>query len=196
MQKDFHAFQRVLDPEDNQTGGGAASAIASAMGAALVGMVARLSIGRRDMEPDAFYQRIDQQAQSLSQRLIDGAEADAAAFDAVMSAYRRPKDTEEQKVERSAAIQKAMVQATETPMANAGWSVQTLDLCDQLKDRSNTNAASDLACAHHLALAGLRGALSNVSINLSAIKDAEERERLESAYHSLLARADSFEGSE
>jgi formiminotetrahydrofolate cyclodeaminase len=193
MQKDFLAFRQVLDPEDNQTGGGAASAIASSMGAALVGMVARLSIGRREMEPDEFYQRTDKQAQGLSQQLMEGAEADSAAFDAVMSAYRQPKDTEQQKAERSAAIQKAMVLATETPLANARWSVQTLDLCVRLKGRSNTNAASDLACAHHLALAGLRGALSNVSINLSSIKDPAERERLESEYHSLLSRADGLQ---
>jgi formiminotetrahydrofolate cyclodeaminase len=171
MNENLIAFLRVLDPEDNQTGGGAASAISSAMAAALVGMVARLSIGRKGMEPQAYYQEIDTEAQELAAALFLGAGADSEAFDEVMAAYRMPKDTLEAQSGRTAAIQKAIIHATRVPLNNATRSARTLELCEKLYQRSNPNAASDLDCARYLAEAGLKGSLSNVEINLDSIKD-------------------------
>lgn len=166
------AFTRVLDPADNVTGGGAASAIAGSMAAALVGMVARVSIGKKNMpEPDAFYQDLDAQAQALSTTLLEGSNADSAAFDRVMASYRLPKATDEEKAARSAAIQQATIGATETPLQNAENCARALALAAQLVGRSNINAASDLECAIFLATAGLKGALSNAEINIGSIKD-------------------------
>lgn len=166
------AFHRILDPADNVTGGGAASAVAGAMAAALVGMVARVSVGKKNMpEPDAFYQDIDTQAQALANALLAGSNADSVAFDKVMAAYRLPKDTQEQKAARSQAIQQAIIGATEVPLQNAGACAGVLALAAQLEGRSNPNAASDLECAVYLASAGLKGALSNAKINIGSIKD-------------------------
>lgn len=166
------AFTRVLDSTDNVTGGGAASAVAGAMAAALVGMVARVSAGKKNMpDPDAFYQDIDAQAQALSTTLLEGSNADSAAFDRVMDAYRLPKATDEEKAARTAAIQKAITGATETPLQNAEACARVLELASQLEGRSNINAASDLECAVFLATAGLKGALSNAEINIGSLKD-------------------------
>ena len=170
--QDYTAFLRVLDPADNATGGGAASAVAGAMGAALVGMVARLSVGKKNMpEPDSFYQDIDRRAQELAAALMAGSNQDSAAFDRVMAAFRMPKSTDEEKAARRAAIQQATIQATEIPLQNAENCARVLQLAAQLKDRSNKNAASDLECAVYLATAGLKGALSNAEINIPGIKD-------------------------
>lgn len=184
MDPKINAFLRVLDPEDNATGGGAASAVAGSMAAALVGMVARLSVGRKNMpEPDSYYADVDAEAQSLSQALLDGSNADSQAFDAVMAAYRLPKETDEEKQARSAAIQDAMAGATEIPLRNAENCARVLELAQALTGRSNANAASDLECAIFLARAGLQGALSNAAINIPSIKDETVRlhfhERLE-----------------
>lgn len=166
------AFHRILDPTDNVTGGGAASAVAGSMAAALVGMVARVSVGKKNMpEPDAFYQAIDAEAQSLSTTLLEGSNADSAAFDRVMDAYRLPKATDEEKAARTVAIQHAITGATETPLHNAEGCARALELAAQLVGRSNTNAASDLECALFLATAGLKGALSNAEINIGSLKD-------------------------
>jgi formiminotetrahydrofolate cyclodeaminase len=172
MNNPLLAFTRVLDPNDNATGGGAASAVAGAMAAALVGMVARVSVGKKNMpEPDAFYQDMDAKAQALSNTLLDGSNADSTAFDRVMDAFRLPKSTDEEKAVRSAAIQQATIGATETPLQNAANCARALELAAQLEGRSNTNAASDLECAVFLATAGLKGALSNAEINIGSIKD-------------------------
>ncbi len=192
MPKSIVAFQRVLDPEDNKTGGGAASAVAGAMGAALIGMVARLSIGREGLKPEAFYRQIDAEAQSLADNLIDGAEADSAAFDTVMAAYRAPKHTPEEKQSRSEAIQRAILHATEVPLGNAHWNAKALALCAQLAGCSNPNAASDLECAFFLVRAGLQGALSNIQINLLQIKDEQIVEQIRADVKALQTVLDRF----
>ena len=64
-----------------------------------------------------------------------------------------------------------MLHAAEVPLSNAGRCRRVLELCRRLKDRFNTNAASDLECAIYLATAGLNGCAANVRINLPYIKD-------------------------
>lgn len=171
MDKNVQAFLKVLDPRDNSTGGGTASAVAGAMAAALAAMVARLSVGKAGMEPDDFYAQRSETLTSLSDELFVGGRQDSEAFAAVSRAFRLPKGTEEEKVVRSQAIQAAWVQATEVPLANAQRCAQVLALARELEGRSNENAASDLACAFYLARAGIRGCLENVAINLPMIKD-------------------------
>lgn len=165
------AFHRVLDPLDNSTGGGTASAVAGAMAAALVAMVARLSVGANAAEPEAFYQGVAQEAGELRKALLAGAEEDALSFDAVMAAFRLPKATDAEKEARRAAIHEATVYATRVPLHNAESCAAVLDLAAQLEGRSNPRALSDLQSAGYLARAGLLGCLANVDINLPGVKD-------------------------
>lgn len=165
------AFHRVLDPLDNSTGGGTASAVAGAMAAALVAMVARLSAGAGATEPEVFYQGIAESAGGLREALLDGAEEDARSFDAVMAAFRLPKTTDAEKDARRAAVQRATVYATRVPLYTAERCAAVLDLVAQLEGRSNPRTLSDLQCAGYLATAGLQGCLANVDINLPGIKD-------------------------
>lgn len=172
MNERFAAFLRVLDPEDNITGGGAAAAIGGAMGAGLVGMVARLSVGKKNMpDPDLVYQEIDHEIQELVDLLITGSNQDSIAFDRVMEAYRMPKSDGHEQATRSQAIQLAMVGATEIPLQNASSCARVLELAAKLEGRSNQSATSDLECGILLARAGLEGALSNASTNIASLKD-------------------------
>jgi formiminotetrahydrofolate cyclodeaminase len=171
MNKHISAFLKVLDPFDNATGGGTASAVAGAMAAALVGMVARLSLGKKGLEPDVFYSKINLEAQQLAEKLLKGSNNDSEAFEQVQAAFRLPKETEDQKVKRKKAIEQAMIQAATVPLENAKACLQVLKLRQELQRCFNPNAASDLECAAHLAKAGLLGCLANVEINLSSIKD-------------------------
>lgn len=167
---EIEAFLKVLDPRDNATGGGAASAVAGAMAAALAGMVARVSRGKPGMEPDDVYDAIDESAQRLSRYLMAGAREDSVAFEAVMRAYRMPKEAEEEKAARSAAIQAAMERATEVPLSNAEACAEVLELCDRLRPRHNPNATSDLDVGRRLAEAALAGCVDNVEINVGSLK--------------------------
>jgi formiminotetrahydrofolate cyclodeaminase len=173
MDENIAAFLKVLDPSDNSTGGGTASAVAGAMAGALVAMVARLSLGKEGMESESFYRELGASAETLSTELFNGGHEDSQAFESVRRAFRLPKDSDEEKSVRREAIQAAWIHAARVPLANAQRCRQVLELGAQLRDRSNPNAASDLACAMYLARAGMFGCLENVEINLPAIKDTQ-----------------------
>ena len=182
---DLQAFLKVIDPADNATGGGTASAVAAAMAAGLVGMVARVSRGKPDLESDEYYDAIDAEAQELTRALMQGGREDSEAFGAVMRSFTLPKCTEDEKAARSAAIQQAMIGATRVPLDNGARSVRVLELADRLAKSFNRNAESDLAVARALAVSGARGCLENVAINLSSLKDDEKRAEIESEANQL-----------
>lgn len=181
----INAFLRVLDVKESSTGGGTASSIAGAMAAGLVGMVARLSMGKAGLGPSDHYEAVALEAMNLSVLLFDGGQADAAAFDRVSSAYKMPKESAEEKAIRSAEIQKAILYAAEVPLANAARCGQVIELCSRLKENYNSNAASDLECACYLALAGFKGCAANVRINLPSIKNVDTREEIEGQLEQL-----------
>ena len=176
-------FLRVLDPADNSTGGGSASAIAGSMAAALTAMVARLSMNGAGGEADDYYLPIVEAGTELMRTLMAGGTEDAQSFDAVMAAYRLPKTTDAEKTTRNEAIWAAMAHATRVPLRNAELCAEALALAAQLAGRSNPRALSDLQSAGYLARAGLLGCLANVDINLPGVKDetaaAEIRARAE-----------------
>ena len=182
---DVEAFLKVIDPEDDATGGGTASAVAGAMAAGLVGMVARVSKGKPDLESDEFYDTIDVAAQALTRELMQGGREDSEAFGAVMAAFRLPKETEEDRAARSQAIREAMVLATRVPLESATRCVRVLELAEKVSARFNQNAASDLACARSLATSGAEGCLANVEINLPGVKDEEAKAELEARAREL-----------
>lgn len=192
MNKRLAALLKVLDPTDNATGGGTASAVAGAMAAALVGMVARLSLGKKGMQPDGFYSKIDSEAQKLTEQLLNGSNSDSIAFEQVQTAFKLPKETDEQKAKRKSAIAEAMLQATRVPLENAKACRLVLDLRQELEKCFNANAASDLDCAAHLAKAGLLGCLANVAINLVSIKDEKMVQNLKNETAWLRASIQSF----
>ena len=173
---EVEAFLKVIDPEDNATGGGTASAVAGAMAAGLAGMVARVSKGKPDLEPEHFYDDIDQAARRLARTLLDGGREDSEAFGHVMSAYRLPKSTEEEKSERSAAIQRGLEGATTVPLENGERCAELLVLVSRLTPKHNTNATSDLDVGRRLAIAALEGCFDNVDINMGSLKSEAVRE--------------------
>lgn len=186
----IEAFLKVIDPRDNATGGGAASAVAGAMAAGLAGMVARVSKGKPEMEPDEFYDEIDEEARRLTGELMEGAEEDSAAFEAVMDAFRMPKEEDGEKSERREAIQDAMEHATTVPLGNGQRCVEVLRLCARLRPKHNTNATSDLDVGRRLAAAALEGCIDNVEINLGGLKREAAREMLTDRLAELRASAE------
>ena len=176
---DLQAFLKVIDPGDNATGGGTASAVAGAMAAGLVGMVARVSKRKPELESDDFYDAIDTAAQDLTRALMQGGREDSEAFGAVMRSFTLPKGTEDEKAARSTAIRTAMIGATRVPLENAQLCIRVLELAERVSKIFNQNAASDLAVARSLARTGAEGCLENVEVNLPGVKDDEARAEFE-----------------
>ena len=162
-----HALLERLASSDPVPGGGSASALAGAMGAALVAMVAELTIGRPDYaEHEASLQEIRAAARDWQVELLELAEQDATAYEAVVHARRMPKDSEPDREARASMLRTAMVDAARLPLRTATVVAEVLDLAQRIAPIGNPNAVSDAGVAAQLAAAALRGALLNVRINL------------------------------
>lgn len=169
-------------------GGGSVAALAGSLGAALVSMVANLTVGKekfKSVEPQA--QAILARSEELRQRLLHFIDEDVAAFNAYSAAARLPRETDEQKAARSAAIQKALMAAVTPPMETARACVEVLDLCRPIAEIGNVQAVSDAGVGALMAEAGLRGAALNVQINLGWIKDPDFVARKHKELDDLLA---------
>ncbi len=169
----YKVLDLIIDSRDVTVGGGSASALAAAMAAGLTGMVARLSVenkgktyGLKDDEYIGFADELD----ALAEKLKKGSADDTAAYLGIKNAYAMPKGTDEEKALRGAAIEKAGVAAADVPLRNADNAFRILEITRGLKEKSNPNAGSDLACGEMLAAMAVRGAMLNVEANLPLIK--------------------------
>jgi methenyltetrahydrofolate cyclohydrolase len=165
-------FGRILASNSPAPGGGSVAALSGMLGANLVSMVCRLTIGKQGYE--AHFDEASKilvQSEALSESLLSRIDLDTAAFIGVMAAFKLPKDSAEQKAARTEAIQQGYKSAIQSPLGIAQECQQVLGLAERLLGKSNSNALSDLGVAGQQAFAGLEGALMNVKINLPSIKD-------------------------
>ena len=184
-------IQQFLDElagKASTPGGGSAAAIMGAMGAALGSMVGNFTVGKKGYEDvDAEMRDILEQTEQLRDKLTDMIRADIEVFNQVMGAYGMPKDTDEQKAERSKAIQTALKEATDVPLECAGAAAEVIQLCRPLAEKGNKNVISDAGVAVLAAEAALRSAALNVYINIGGIKDEEFKKSREKQLEETLA---------
>jgi methenyltetrahydrofolate cyclohydrolase len=166
----FGDFIEALASSDPTPGGGTASAASGAMGAALAAMVVSLTLSREKYAASHDAVRpIGESARQAASGFLRLLEADSEAYQRVVAARKRPKDDPE----RVDAIERAGRRATEVPLETARLAVDLLSRLPELAAKGNPNAASDAGVAALLLAACAEGALMNVGINLSGIRDAE-----------------------
>ncbi|HHV78249.1 MAG TPA: cyclodeaminase/cyclohydrolase family protein [Firmicutes bacterium] len=155
-------------------GGGAASALAGAAAAALVSMVANLTLGRKKFETHkVVMEEVLARSETLRRELLKLADRDMAAFQAVMAAYRMPKDTAAERAQRDERIQACLKEAATVPAEVIRLSAEVFELSEKARRHGNPNAASDAGTAAALAVAAIHGAALNVFTNLESINDKE-----------------------
>jgi glutamate formiminotransferase/formiminotetrahydrofolate cyclodeaminase len=167
-------------------GGGSAAAWTAAEAAALVAMVARLTVGKgkyKDVEP--LMVSLTEQAEKLRAKLQQAVQEDALAFEKVMAAFRLPKDSEEQLQLRKEAVQIATLEAARIPLGTARMALEVMRLAEVACASGNLNAITDAASAVQLAAASLSGAAANVSINLNGLDDEQTKEEFNQQLASL-----------
>ena len=168
----FTELLRAFGSNVPTPGGGSASALAGAVGASLLAMVAGLPKPRVQAQGDATsLAAAATGAADLSARMAALMNADSDAYNLVVSAFRLPKGTDEDKRARSERIQEALRAATETPLDVMRACEQTLQLARVVATFGNRNASSDVGVAVELLMAALRGARLNVDVNLGSITD-------------------------
>ncbi|HHW74406.1 MAG TPA: cyclodeaminase/cyclohydrolase family protein [Firmicutes bacterium] len=165
-------FLNRLASDSPAPGGGSVSALAGSLGAALSAMVARFTAGRKGSEE--LEQQIEHNLQvslRLQRLLQEDVSRDTAAYNAVVAAYRMPKESEADQAVRSRTIQEALQEATRLPLQVAQRSLEVFKLSLWALEKGNPNTWSDAMVAVSMAQSGIEGALSNVAINLDGIKD-------------------------
>lgn len=154
-------------------GGGSIAALNAASSAALIAMVAQLTLGKEKYAASQEeMQEVAGKAGALKDQFLAFIDEDSSAFNKIMAAFKLPKDTEEAKKARSAAIQDATKEAALVPFKVGQTANELFALAEAVILRGNSNAVTDGAVAAMNARAAVRGAFLNVKINLGSIKDA------------------------
>ena len=183
-------FVDLLASDAPAPGGGSAAALEGALGAALTAMVCGLTVGKKKY---AEFQELAEEAQKkatdLKARFVDVMDRDTEAFNVVSAAFGMPKETDEEKAARSAAIQKGLEGCTKTPFEMMELAVETLELTASILGKSNDSAASDLGVSALSLRAAIQGAWLNVLINIGSLKNKELAEDYRKKGEALLAKA-------
>ena len=185
------AFLETLASSSPTPGGGAVAALSAANGAAMIAMVGRLTVGKSGFEDvEDRMNGLILAADAARAEFLDLAYDDAHAFDGVMAAFKMPKETDEQKAARSAAIQEGYAEAAAVPQEVARKAVHLMQLAEDATAMGNAQAASDGLSAAASLYCGALCAIANVEINASAFKDESRRVEMLDELAGLKGRAD------
>lgn len=181
------AFTEELASNSPAPGGGSVAALCGALAASLSEMVSNLTVGKEKFaaSEDAM-QEVLKASEDLRVKFVKLINDDTDAFNLYAAALKMPKDTDEAKAARRAALAEAAVKATEIPLATLKTSAEAAKLAYTAARYGNPNAASDAGCAAQLAEAAAVCASYNVKINLSGIKDAAKAEFFKSEMEEAL----------
>jgi formiminotetrahydrofolate cyclodeaminase len=135
-------------------------------------MVANLTVGKKGYEKARGEMAVMAvRAQALKDAFLEAVDRDTWAFNKVMDAFRLPKTTPEQALEKDRAVEAANKEATLVPLEVLGQAVEAAAQAFMAATRGNKNSVSDAGVAGLAAQAAGEGAYDNVLINLAGIKD-------------------------
>ncbi len=155
-------------------GGGSAAGLTGAMGAALLAMSARFTVGREKYATfNDSAQAVLDAAEAIRATLQEMTEADSVAYAHYRAASSMPKETDEQKAARRVALQEATRASAQVPLETARQCHRLLELAGILAGNCNPYLVSDVVVATHFALAAFRSALVNVRMNLVSLDDQD-----------------------
>ena len=172
-------FISKIESDEPVPGGGSVSAAVGSFGSALALMYQNLSFNKKsflslDEDIQDRFNKVYEKLRIIKEELLSFVEEDAKAYDAVMIAYRLSKVNEEEKAIREKEIKKALVKATEVPLAIMETSLAGLKLLQEINGLGNKNAISDLGVAVLFLESSNHGAYLNVLINLGMFDTVEK----------------------
>ncbi len=168
------AFLNDLASSSPAPGGGSVAALSGAIGSALISMVCSLTIGKKKYQSvDAEMKKVLKQSEDLRSSFNALVDEDTQAFTKVMEAYALPKETDDQKALRAAAVQEATKEAALVPLRVMKHVIDALALAKVVAEKGNVSSISDTGVGTLMLHAAAEGAALNVRINLNAITDPE-----------------------
>ena len=162
------AFLDALASRAPTPGGGGASALAGALGAALCTMVGNYTVGKKKyaaVEEDV--KALMARAEDIRGRLLAQVDADAAAFEPLSRAYAIPKDDPD----REKVMEQCLRDAAAAPMEILRLSCEAIDLHREMLDKGSVMMLSDVGTGAVLCWGALYGAWLNVKVNTKSMAD-------------------------
>lgn len=162
------AFLDALASRAPTPGGGGASALAGALGAALCTMVGNYTVGKKKyaaVEEDV--KALMARAEDIRGRLLAQVDADAAAFEPLSRAYAIPKDDPD----REKVMEQCLRGAAAAPMEILRLSCEAIDLHREMLDKGSVMMLSDVGTGAVLCWGALYGAWLNVKVNTKSMAD-------------------------
>ena len=186
-EQNLQEFLKVLSSKAAVPGGGGACAYVAAAGMALGAMVANLTTGKKKYAQ--YQEEIEEllsKTEQLSKELMTYMDKDAESFEPLSKAYGLPKDTKEQQEYKDVVMEKALKEASLTPVALMEKILEALKILERLSVVGSRLAISDVGAGVQLCKAALNGASLNVFINTKLMKDTETAEELNTRTDALL----------
>lgn len=175
-------------------GGGSVAAMNGATAAALLEMVANLTLGNTKYEAVHEEMRGIQEAMcGVKEEFVYYINKDSATFMELIDSFKLPKDTEEEKTHRKEEIQRTTKQAALVPFEIGKLAYSLLSVAETVILRGNANAITDGMIAVINARAAIKSAFLNVKINLGSIQDAEFVKDLADAMNEMESGLDAGE---
>jgi len=183
-------FSEELAADSPAPGGGSAAAYAGALAASLGTMVANLSANKRGWEKKHdYFSTWALKGQEGRKKLLHMVNEDTMAFNSLMDAFRLPKETDEEKKARQAAIEQATFRATYSPLNMMRIASEQFPLLEAMTTEGNPNSVSDAGVGAICALAAVEGGWLNVMINLSGLKNKEKATEIQHEATEILTYA-------
>lgn len=191
---DLRTFADETASESPAPGGGSVSAYAGAMAASLGAMVANLSSHKRGWDDRwEFFSDHALKGMECQKALLELVDSDTDAFNQIMQAFALPKNTDEEKKIRSEAIESASKIAMEVPFKTAEIALNSFEVIHAMVEHGNPNSVTDAGVGALLARSAVLGAVMNVRVNASGIKDKSFTERLLRKAEELENKAEKME---
>lgn len=184
-------FADVLASAEPVPGGGGASAAVGAFAAALGRMVTNLTIGKKkyaDVEDEM--REIGGKLEAYQKKLLEFIDLDAEAFLPLSMAYKMPKETEEQKMEKERVMEEALYTASVTPLQMMETILEVMKLLEILSVKGSTLAVSDAGAGVFFGRGALEGASMNVFINTGMMKNREKAKELQEKAKAMIKEAE------
>lgn len=175
LEKSVNEFAEVLSSSAAVPGGGGASALVGALGAALGGMVGALTVGKEKyaaVEEDV--KALMEKAEYLRKQLLSCVEEDAAVFAPLAKAYAIPKDDPA----RDEVMEKCLRDAASVPLKILELSCEMVALHREFADKGSVLAVSDAATGVVFCWSAMYGAAVNVKVNTKSMKDRAYAEKI------------------
>ena len=190
----IESFVDDLNSTKPMPGGGSAAAICGAMAAALAGMSAHMTVGKKKyIDVEGKMQKLIAVTKVLQEEMLAMAQEDADMYTLVLQAYKLPKATEEEVKQRAKAIEEASKTAVTASLKVTGACVRIMKLAYTTVTEGNQMMVTDGSASALLARACQQVAAYNVRINLGGVKDAAVIAEAEQQLASHLAEGEKLQ---